>query len=69
LSQFAKTTGQAELATAPMVSWGMSAGGQFIYELLCWRPDRILAFMVNKGGVYYTTLAPSDSYRMATLVN
>ena len=39
-------------------SGGCSAGGQFNYELVAWKPERVLAFVVNKGGIYYTALAP-----------
>jgi pimeloyl-ACP methyl ester carboxylesterase len=46
------------LGTAPLLLWGMSAGGQFNYEFTAWRPDRVRAFVVNKGGIYYTALAP-----------
>ena len=53
----AERSGHPELATAPWVSWGMSAGGQFNYEMALWQPDRTIAFILNKGGVYYTALA------------
>ncbi len=36
----------------------MSAGGQFNYEFAAWKADRVIAFVVNKGGIYYTALAP-----------
>jgi ankyrin repeat protein/poly(3-hydroxybutyrate) depolymerase len=51
----------AEIASAPFLLWGMSAGGQFNYEFTVWRPERVLAFVVNKGGIYYTALAPRAS--------
>ena len=47
-----------EIAAVPLLLWGMSAGGQFNYELVAWKPERVLAFVVNKGGIYYTALAP-----------
>ena len=46
-----------ELATAPLFLWGMSAGGEVNYELAVWKPERVAAFVVNKGGIYYTALA------------
>jgi poly(3-hydroxybutyrate) depolymerase len=58
LGKFASVSGHEELESTPMLLWGMSAGGQFNYEFACWRPERILAFVVNKGGIYYTALAP-----------
>jgi ankyrin repeat protein/poly(3-hydroxybutyrate) depolymerase len=51
----------AEIASAPFLLWGMSAGGQFNYEFTVWKPERVLAFVVNKGGIYYTALAPRES--------
>ena len=42
----------------PILLWGFSAGGQFNYEFACWKPDRVAAFVVNKGGFYYHALAP-----------
>ncbi len=35
----------------------MSAGGEFNYEFVNWKPERVAAFVVNKGGIYYTALA------------
>jgi dienelactone hydrolase len=58
LGNFSKSSQHTELAEAPLVLWGMSAGGEFNYEFLCWKPERVAAFVVNKGGVYYTALAP-----------
>lgn len=28
------------------------------YELVAWKPERVVAFVVNKGNIYYTALAP-----------
>lgn len=46
-----------EIADAPLFLWGMSAGGEVNYELAAWKPERVAAFVVNKGGIYYTALA------------
>jgi poly(3-hydroxybutyrate) depolymerase len=56
LSRFAERTKHPELATAPLFLWGMSAGGEFNYEFVAWKPERVAAFVVNKGGIYYTAL-------------
>jgi len=58
LASFAAHAKHPELATAPLLLWGMSAGGEFNYELVAWKPERVIAFVVNKGGIYYTALAP-----------
>ncbi len=59
LGEFAAKTGHPELATVPWALWGHSAGGEFNYEFVCWKPTRVLAFVVNKGGYYFTHLAPA----------
>jgi dienelactone hydrolase len=57
LTAFAGRSKHPELATAPLLLWGMSAGGEFNYEFVAWKPERVVAFVVNKGGIYYTALA------------
>jgi poly(3-hydroxybutyrate) depolymerase len=56
LAGFAERTHHAELAEAPLLLWGMSAGGEFNYEFVAWKPERVAAFVVNKGGIYYSAL-------------
>jgi poly(3-hydroxybutyrate) depolymerase len=58
MTAFAARARHPELATAPFLLWGMSAGGEFNYEFVCWKPERVVAFVVNKGNIYYTALAP-----------
>ncbi len=61
ISLFAHRMKRPEAATVPLFLWGHSAGGEFNYEFACWKPDRVLAFVVNKGGYYYTHLASASS--------
>ena len=56
LAALAKRSRHAELARAPLLLWGLSAGGEFNYEFVAWKPERVAAFVVNKGGIYYTAL-------------
>jgi poly(3-hydroxybutyrate) depolymerase len=58
LGHLATRSKHAELTAEPLLFWGMSAGGQFNYEFAAWKPERVLAFVVNKGGIYYTALTP-----------
>src|SRR6478752_1364294 len=58
LAGFADRTRHTELASAPLLLWGMSAGGEFNYEFVAWKPERVAAFVVNKGGIYYSALLP-----------
>jgi len=57
LDRLAERSQNPELSRAPLLFWGMSAGGQFNYEFALWKPERVLAFIVNKGGIYYSAQA------------
>ena len=61
LSAFAGRAQHPELSSAPLLLWGMSAGGQFNYEFVAWKPERVAAFVVNKGGIYYSALLPQEA--------
>jgi poly(3-hydroxybutyrate) depolymerase len=61
LSTFAARTSHPELNSAPLLLWGMSAGGEFNFEFVAWKPERVAAFVVNKGGIYYTALTSRQS--------
>ncbi|HEY4030057.1 MAG TPA: hypothetical protein VGM25_06910 [Caulobacteraceae bacterium] len=54
IAHLGQRAGHPELAAAPLLLWGMSAGGEFNYEFVAWKPERVAAFIVNKGGVYYS---------------
>jgi dienelactone hydrolase len=58
LASLGKKSSHPEIGSAPLLLWGMSAGGEFNYEFTAWKPERVVAFVVNKGNVYYTALAP-----------
>lgn len=58
IDTFAVRSRHPELASAPLLLWGMSAGGEFNYEFVAWKPERVAAFVVNKGGIYYSALVP-----------
>lgn len=62
LRNFAKASNHTELEYAPIALRGVSAGGEFNYEFACWNPERIIAFIVNKGGIYYSSLAPEPTW-------
>jgi len=62
IQEFSKTSQHPELEFAPLALWGKSAGGQFNYEFTCWNSERVIAFVVNKGGVYYSSLASNATW-------
>jgi hypothetical protein len=61
IEKLAETSNHPELQQARLLLWGFSAGGQFNYEFTCWKPERVIAFVVNKGGVYYSAIAPATT--------
>jgi len=68
LAKFAVKLQLPELANVPLVLWGHSAGGEFNYEFVCWKPERVLAFVVNKGGYYYSALAPEQARNVPGII-
>jgi poly(3-hydroxybutyrate) depolymerase len=68
IGKFASRANHPELTTAPLVFWGMSAGGQFDYEFAAWKPERVAAFVVNKGGIYYTALTSRATREVPALL-
>jgi dienelactone hydrolase len=68
LTILAGQSGHPELSDAPLAFWGISAGGQFSYEFACWRPERTITFVLNKGGIYYTALAPQATREVPGLL-
>ncbi len=68
VAALARKSNHLEIATAPFLMWGMSAGGQVDYEFAAWKPERVLAFVVNKGGVYYSALVPRAARSVPALL-
>lgn len=68
LGHLAARSKHPELAAEPLLFWGMSAGGQFNYEFASWKPERVIAFVVNKGGIYYTALTPRATRAIPALL-
>jgi len=52
LKEFAEKSGHPEISQAPLLLYGESAGGQFDYDFVLWKPERVMTFVVNKGGYY-----------------
>jgi poly(3-hydroxybutyrate) depolymerase len=61
LAHLAAKAQHPEIGSAPLLFWGMSAGGEFNYEFAAWKPERVVAFVVNKGGIYYSALTSRET--------
>lgn len=68
LTKFAMKAGFPELGDAPLVLWGHSAGGEFNYEFVNWKPERVIAFVVNKGGFYFTALGSRQARNVPGII-
>lgn len=62
IDKVARESGHEELSYAPFLLWGMSAGGEINHEIASWIPERVIAYVVNKGGYYYSAV-PSEATR------
>lgn len=58
IDQFAKDSDHQELSYAPFLLWGHSAGGELNHEIAAWMPERVIAYVVNQGGYYYSSVPP-----------
>ena len=58
IDQFATDSGHQELSYAPFLLWGHSAGGELNHEIAAWIPERVIAYVVNQGGYYYSSVPP-----------
>jgi poly(3-hydroxybutyrate) depolymerase len=68
LTHLGERAHRPEIASAPLLFWGMSAGGEFNYEFAAWKPERVVAFVVNKGGIYYSALTPRATREVPALL-
>lgn len=57
LVDFAVQSGRPELAFTTLFLDGWSWGGQFGYHFTKWRPERVIGFVTQKGGLHDTSPA------------
>ena len=67
ISEVSLKSGLSKIKNVPLVMWGISAGGQFNYEFACWKPEKVLTFVVNKGGYYNTCIAPDSARKIPAI--
>ena len=64
IKSYSKTISKNYINDLPLLFFGFSAGGQYNYEFACWRPEKVLSFVVNKGGYYQTGIAPIETHKV-----
>jgi pimeloyl-ACP methyl ester carboxylesterase len=59
VDQLGQMSQHPELAGTALAIWGHSAGGQFGYNVACWKPKRVIGFVAIKGGYSYANATPA----------
>lgn len=55
LADLSEQSTHPEISRLKLLVWGHSAGGQFAYNLACWQPGIVKAFVLGKGAFYKET--------------
>jgi dienelactone hydrolase len=64
IKKYSKVISNKDINDLPLLFYGFSAGGQFNYEFASWKPEKVISFVVNKGGYYITGLAPAAARKV-----
>src|SRR6056300_1085148 len=48
----------------PLFLYEFSAGGQYNFEFASWKPEKVISFVVNKGGYYSTAVTSSERQKV-----
>lgn len=67
IKSYSKTISKNYINDLPLLFFGFSAGGQYNYEFACWKPEKVLSFVVNKGGYYQTGIAPIETHKVPAI--
>ena len=59
LAQYATRLNHPELARAPLLLEGFSNGGYFSFTFAKWKPERVIAFALNKSGFAKAEIDPA----------
>jgi dienelactone hydrolase len=64
IEKYSQEISNKSINELPLLLFGFSAGGQFNYEFASWRPDKVISFVVNKGGYYSTAVTSSETQKV-----
>lgn len=64
IEKYSKTMSNENIIQLPLLLFGFSAGGQFNYEFASWKPEKVISFVVNKGGYYSTAVTSSETQKV-----
>lgn len=64
IKKYSKEISNKDINKLPLLLYGFSAGGQFNYEFASWKPEKVISFVVNKGGYYNTGLTSNQTQKV-----
>jgi dienelactone hydrolase len=64
IEKYSQEISNKNINELPLLLYGFSAGGQYNFEFASWKPERVISFVVNKGGYYDTAVTSSDTQKV-----
>ena len=64
IEKYSKEISNKDINKLPLLLYGFSAGGQFNYEFASWKPEKVISFVVNKGGYYNTGITSNQTQKV-----
>ncbi|MDA8762046.1 hypothetical protein N9M81_01930 [Flavobacteriaceae bacterium] len=64
IKKYSKEISNKDINKLPLLLYGFSAGGQFNYEFASWKPEKVISFVVNKGGYYNTGITSKQTQKV-----
>ena len=64
IEKYSQEISNKNINELPLLLYGFSAGGQYNFEFASWKPERVISFVVNKGGYYDTAVTSSETQKV-----
>ena len=64
IEKYSQEISNKNINELPLLLYGFSAGGQYNFEFASWKPERVISYVVNKGGYYDTAVTSSDTQKV-----
>ena len=64
IEKYSQEISNISINELPLLLYGFSAGGQYNYEFASWKPEKVISFVVNKGGYYDTAVTSIETQKV-----
>ena len=64
IEEYSQEISNISINELPLLLYGFSAGGQYNFEFASWKPERVISFVVNKGGYYDTAVTSIETQKV-----